>query len=223
MLDKYDALFAHSSTIKFWPWVGDLYDAAHPKILVLGESHYSPYATDEKLLNEINADRNVTRTTLSDEYLGDINENGTHSAHYVRCYRNTAAMITGQEYRRSDYVWNRLAFYNFFQGIVGTSSHDKKYAPTLVEPSRKAYYEIINILKPDVIIAWGITGLYDWVPKGECEFLTEDKLLYFYKHIPNVKIWHISHPSMSFPYKDFHEQFMQIMKTLNYDITEIIN
>jgi hypothetical protein len=212
MLEKYDSLFLESKTIKFWPYIGSYYDDIYPKILVLGESHYAPSAKDAEALKQINNNHNCTRETIVNEYLSDLSPSGTHWAHYVRCYRYTAAMIAGLDYHKSDFMWGYLSFYNFFQGIVGVNSKDKKYISELLENSRKAYFEVIDLLEPNFIIVWGRSKLYDWLPQDEREYINKNLLLYYYKNRPQTKIWHIQHPSRGFPYKYYNNEFISIMK-----------
>ena len=159
------------------------------------------------------------------EYLAGITENGTHPEQYIKCYRNFAAMITGKDYHSSDYIWDYLSYYNFFQKHVGKGSKGKEYInEELIENSRKGYLEVIKILKPDLVIAWGRTLLYyDWVPQEDCDYINEKEFLYRYTSMPNTAIWHINHPSQGFSYDAWHEEFLERLKEINIDISGIVN
>ena len=225
---EYDAHFAGSAYIKFYPFVGKKYSSAVPKIMVLGESHYIDpnLAITDGVLKEWADDIAATRYVLVDDYFGELKSDGTHPYQWVRGYRNTAAMITGQDYHRSDFIWDSLSFYNFFQIYVGKGSNGKEYInETAIENSRKAYFEVINILQPNLIIAWGTGALDKWVPQDDFEVIstsTSSIYLYTYKSNPNTVIWHIPHPSRGFSYEWYHDEFLKVAKEINMDISRIL-
>jgi hypothetical protein len=129
---KYDTQFDNSSYIKFYPFIGKYYNCISPKVMVLGESLYiNPNIPDKKLTNklltELNNDIYLTRYVFVDDYFPEIRPNGTHPYQWIRCYRYTAAMITGKDYHFSEHIWDYLSFYNFFQTNVGKGSKGKEY------------------------------------------------------------------------------------------------
>jgi len=225
-----DAIFDKTEYIKFYPFIGKKYNEIYPKILVLGESHYigldpnNPVSITDKQLEEWDNDKYSSRYVFSDDYFPEIREDGTHPYHHIRCYRNTATMITGKDYHFSDYVWDYLSFYNFFQKNVGVGAKGKEFInEKLIEDSQKAYFKVINILKPELIIAWGRSSLYyAWVPQDDCEIINEECFLYKYKKYPGTIIWHISHPSQGFPYGEYHKEFKRITKETNIDISKLM-
>ena len=110
--NEYDKEFSKSPFVKFFSFVGSKYKDISPKIMILGESHYIDPNIPEKditdeLLEEWNHDIYSTRSVFLDEYLPKIRENGTHPYQHVRCYRYTAAMITGKDYHISDFIDKR--------------------------------------------------------------------------------------------------------------------
>ena len=226
--NELDFEFSKSTFINFFPFVGCKYKDISPKIMVLGESHYiNPNIPEEdlteELLKELNQDRYSTRSVFFEDYFPNIRENGTHPCQHVRCYRYTAAMITGKEYHKSDYIWDYLSFYNFFQIYVGKGSKGKKYInEKSIENSGRAYFDVINILKPELIIAWGNSKLFEWVPQDDYENIDNNIWLYKYKSLPDTKIWHIPHPSQGFSYEWFNEEFLRIVKCLDLDISKIL-
>jgi hypothetical protein len=211
--NELDREFSKNGFIKFFPYIGKKYKETSPKIMVLGESHYigDKSKTDEQI-EEDNRDNYSTRKVFFYEYLDPeaFGENGTHPDPYVRCYRNFAAMISGKGYHDSDYIWDYLSFYNFFQKYIGKGSKGKEYKnDDLIKNSGKAYFEVINILKPDLIIAWGRTLLYYEVPQEDCEYINEKEFFYRYTTIPGTAIWHIPHPSRFFSPPKFHKLLLE--------------
>jgi hypothetical protein len=97
---EYDNKPDNSQFIKFYPFIGKKYKTISHKIMVLGESHYiDPNIPDEQLtekqLADWDNDKYNSRYVFVDDYFPEIRSNGTHPYHWIRCYRNTAAMITG--------------------------------------------------------------------------------------------------------------------------------
>jgi hypothetical protein len=224
-----DDVFDKSEYIKFYPFIGKKYKEISPKILVLGESHYFKPDVTVSEMNEFDNDKSISRNYFLDEYLTGLgnSKNGTlpegpDGYKHIRCYRNTASMITGKDYHFSDYIWNYLSFFNFFQKHVGRGPKNKEFInEILIENSQRAYFEIINILKPKLVIAWGITDLYNkWVPQNDCDPIED----YLYKNnkYPDTVIWHIPHPSQGFSYDTYHEEFKRITKKTNIDISKLI-
>ena len=226
--NELDKELRKSSFIKFFPFIGKKYKSIFPKIMILGESHYiDPNIPEEEiteeLLEEWNSDKYSTRYVFLDEYFPGIRENGTHPYQHIRCYRYTAAMITGKDYHKSDYIWDYLSFYNFFQINVGKGSKGKEYInERSIENSRRAYFDAINILKPELVIAWGNSRLYyEWIPQDDCQNIDDNIWLYKYKFLPDTTIWHTPHPSQGFSYEWFNKEFLRILKCLNLDISKM--
>jgi hypothetical protein len=213
--ETFDCELVKSKYIKYLPYIGKKYKDQKSRILILGESHYIS-EEDYKDIKTINKDKYFTRSIFLDCYFPEIRDDGSHPYDWVRCYRNTAAMITGKYYNSSDYIWQNLAFYNFFQSVVGVGSKGKDFiTDELINDSRIAFYEVVRILKPNLIIAWGKDKLfYNWMPKDEWAYIDEDKLCYKYINIPKTSIWHIHHPSQGFSYRDYNKVFVELAKIL---------
>ena len=176
-----------SKLINFLPRIGPKYLETKNKILVLGESHYGA--------QENNTNRELTRDVF-DNAFSAVSEGEWPS--WFKGQRNTAAMITGKGFRESDYIWEELAFYNFFQEVVGDENHaDKKFiTKILVENSRKAFFEALTILNPKIVIVWGEGNMYwKWLPSFENGKKLEGEKLFIYEEFPSTFIWCITHPS----------------------------
>jgi hypothetical protein len=170
--------------IKFLPYIGDNYLISNPKILILGESHYTNEDLSQKiyLLDEHNNDINTTRDVVED--------------YYSKALKDMAAILTNRVID-NDYIWDYISFYNFFQKYVGFKSKGKSLIDeSLIQESRKAFLKIIEILSPDLVIAWGVSKLYwRWLPQENFKYIDEKNKLFNYNEYPNSIIWSINHPS----------------------------
>jgi len=193
--ETYDEEIEKHENIKIWPFIGECYHSAKPKIMVLGESLH--WDKDGQL-------QETSRNNLINysEWVMENMESNSTPRNY-KGYRNTASMITGKGFKESDIKWKYMVFYNFYQSIIGVNSKDKsKITPERIIFSQKAFFDVIKILSPDFIIAWGISYMYkSWLPQEGRIFLDKEKKLYKYEAFPNTVIWHINHPSSS------HQQF----------------
>ncbi|MCQ2287306.1 MAG: hypothetical protein MJZ76_10625, partial [Bacteroidales bacterium] len=82
---------------------------------------------------------------------------------YIKCHRNTANVLASNRDSNPHEVYDKIAFYNFFQKSVGEGDHaDKRYlTDELKTISANALREVMQILKPNVIVGWGCDNL-EW-------------------------------------------------------------
>jgi len=206
--DTFDEIFETHENIKLWPFIGANYNiSAKTKIMVLGES---AYWEKNDPANE------ATRNNIYD-YIENIKENGsTEQWTHATPFRNTAAMISGKGYYEADEKWNELVFYNFYQLIIGKNANDKSLKTNVgINLSQNAFFDVIKILKPDFIIAWGVSDLYKWLPQKGRIFLNKEKYLYNYEAFPHTVIWHIKHPSRGFVLDYWKEEYKAVKILLN--------
>jgi hypothetical protein len=199
--DSYDDDLESVISLKILPHIGYDFFSSIPKTLILGESRY----WDK---NEIIKD-NIR--DHFDYYGNSVKDNGTAPIE-LRPFRNTVAMITGKGYHHSDDEWRKLAYHVFFQGIVGNTPEDKsKITRELIEQSQEAYIDVIKILKPQLIIVWGIDRLYkEWIPLKNRKIIDKEKRVYKYIEFPDTIIWHIKHPSRGFSWEDWHNEYLTV-------------
>lgn len=187
-------LFKKAEFVNFYPFVGESYFAVPHKILILGESHYGP--------KKINSNHDFTNWIVGEDYLiPKINGKGFPS--YTRCFDNTARVLAEYPNRDSYKIYREIAFYNYFQETVGEGHHQSKafLTPELVAKSRKALGEVLNVLKPALVVGWGYSRLeWEWLPHdrkqiwqvpGKLHLFTIDE----YEPIP---FWCMKHPSRFF-------------------------
>lgn len=207
--ESFDGEFEKIASIKFLPFIGEGYSSAHPKIMVLGESTY--WDKDDYV-------KECIRNNMYD-YLESLRDDGsTPRWANATAFRKMAAIITGKGSKESDEIWYNLAFYDFCQITIGKTAPDKSnLTKEALEMSQEAYLEVIKILNPNLIIAWGTSDLYHWVPQNGKIGINESEKLYKYEMFPNTFIWHINHPAKGFNFSlaEWQEKYAEIKKYLN--------
>jgi hypothetical protein len=189
--------------IKFLPWIGEDYFDFSPRILILGESHYfgeSHWSNVDEYNNDVNATRAIV-----DDYC--------HSG-----LIKLASMLTNKTID-NDYIFDYICFYNFFQKCVGIKASEKTFIDeSLIEMSQKAFFHVIEILSPELIIAWGVSSLYGkWLPQDNREIIDEKNKLFKYKQYPKTIIWNMKHPSRMFDLYGWTHKFKDdVCERLNY-------
>ena len=201
----YDLIFRLLG-VNFFPFIGKKYFFSYPKILILGESHYFPKSIEIKDFQKWDKDHYRTREVIAD----DDNEG----------YINTAALIA-MDKKDNKWIWDYVSFYNFFQKHVGHGNNKNilysNYDRMIME-AQKSIIRIIKILRPNLIIAWGTSYLFNsWMP----QFIESEKIdkeiekLYRYKKLKKTAIWHIHHPSRSFDLDKWSNEFKKVNNILN--------
>lgn len=185
---SYDTEFSKCTDLRYYPWVGEDYKKQNFKILVLGESHYYGEYISEEEKNRIDNNKNHTRQCYEEQLLP---------------YQCMNALLANN-LLDNEWVSDKICFYNYIQKCVGYTSNDrsvfKNSKSELIEVSRKAFFEVLKVLSPDLVIVWGISenGMWNWMP-GFDKFPGEQKGdIYWYKELQNTKILHIHHPSRNF-------------------------
>jgi len=221
---SFDKEFENTDVIKFYPYIGDQYTNSSPRILILGESHYfsEDKKGNEEEINKWNNCKDTTREWIEELLKGDG----------YKPYKNTIRMLTNTD-NNNEWIIDRLAFYNYFQKHVGFGHRDKSILKNnfqeFSEQAQEAYFKIIEILHPDLIIAWGVRDLYNYIPKNDRIFDNkedEDKKLYRYKKYMDTYIWHMRHPSwMFFSLSKTIDEFSEVCKRLkiDYPIKQVVS
>lgn len=200
-------LFKDAEYVNFYPFVGESYFSASHKILVLGESHYGP--------KNINSNHCFTNWIVGDDYLLPKID-GKGFPRYTRGFDNTARVLAECSNRDSYKVYREIAFTNYFQETVGEGNHRSKafLTPQLVEISRKALAEVLEILKPDLVVGWGYSRLeWEWLPHDRKQIWQVPGKLHLFTidEYPPVPFWCMKHPSNFFPV-DLHRELFALVK-----------
>ena len=244
--------FDNSTSVNYWPYIGNGYFSSSVKILILGESHYCPDPSNKKeertneLIISDYLDQNYSRNFCS--FMDYPKWIPLPKNSYLKGFRNTARMLA-QNFEKQDqccdYVWENLAFFNFFQKPVAPNpknhNHEWLYADydNYIEQARNAFSEVMGKLIPDVVIVWGNSKLYkEWLPlnkeklysevkffpiKHPSRFKREDYKVYFDKWNDFVRVHNITEDySMHHPYyKKIEKIFSDVCKYK--DIAKLFN
>lgn len=189
--------------VNFRPWVGVNYLAdgfAGRRVLALGESHYCATETD--------AVQEITCEVI----LGLIDENAVFEP-YMNTYTKFAKAMLGVDaltFEDKRRFWESIAFYNYVQSPMPAA----RIAPSKDDfsASAEAFFEVLEELKPEVVIVWG-SRLYNNLPRGGMQ---GDDLRaldgrwietwrYFLKDGSMVRMIPIMHPSAAFSPEYWHE------------------
>lgn len=195
-------LFANSNVVKYWPYIGKGYFGSSVKILVLGESHHhsDPPTKSNERTNEVVIGAYLNQMyTRSFSSFADFPKGVKFSRDsYLKGFRNTAKMIAHAGSRNSDYVWDNLAFFNFFQKPVAPCAGSHEWLDldynNYVNQARAAFDEVLKKLTPDIVVIWGKGKLNkQWLPANKEQIY------------PNVVFFPITHPSYNIRKKCINE------------------
>lgn len=180
----------HFEYVHFLPWKGDNFSTEHPRLLVLGESHYS----------DRQEGRDFTRHLTRDYISGAFNH---------RFWTQIAQAISGNPHSEIDRAsfWNTIAFYNFVQSVAAEGPRE---APTveMFSRSEKAFFEVIDYLTPSHVLVLG-NRLWDHLPDSEYEDMRfepdgEQQLGKYRRSWGEVLAMPIHHPSSGFSAPRWH-------------------
>lgn len=148
----YDREFDSVESLKRYPWVGSQYVDCKCHILIIGDSHYTVdgdknFCEDE--YKRCNSNKDYTREVIR-YVINDVCEGKPTWT----MYRNLINTITSYTPEEVKFLWSKVAFYNFIQEPMKQIDQE----PTS-EESRVGwlcFYDIVNILKPDICLFIGI-------------------------------------------------------------------
>lgn len=183
------------------PWVGKKYEdgIGGKKILVLGESHHCTDACHNCGITTISHNCNSFTTTIILKYL-KYKENRQSFERWMNTFTRFANISLGKKLNKHEQIdfWESVSFYNYVQKAV----FEARLSPTRNDfnNSLNAFHDLIENLKPDLIILWG-HRLWHNLPKEQ--YFTSDentlnlKISYYKKDNLKIPIKIIHHPSSS--------------------------
>lgn len=190
--------------VKFLPWIGDKYDEGiyydekgelqygsdgsgkGKKVLVLGESFYWDEEDDEDETSEEND--NASSYFVSDLIEQIISENHDFNVRTFSRFKNAMCYNKNKDVSIIKF-WEHLIFYDYVQEPLiypRLSPTEKQFSD-----SETSFWKVIDICKPDVLIAWGMRLYNHLPPEGEpgSDFVET----WMYKD--NIKVIPIIHPA----------------------------
>lgn len=132
------------ATVSFTPWIGSRYEEGGvegTKVLVLGESHYG---------DEEEVESSFTRRVVQSHVY-----NGRH-----RFFTIVAKLLLGKgagtpvAQREREWVWDRIAFYNYVQSLAGTGP-DGNVTDPMWEEAKQPFLDVVEVTRPDIILVVG--------------------------------------------------------------------
>lgn len=148
----------------FKPWIGDDYASGGifgKRILILGEAHLCDGCHDCGHVENAADCADFTTEDCIKVLLSGTTASWTGT--FRKFERSLVNHDTGIEESRR--IWNSLAFYNYVQKAIDGSRKTPQWVD--FRNAEEAFFEVIDKLKPQLIIVWGVTRMYDNLPCGE--------------------------------------------------------
>ena len=138
----------------FEPWIGAEYGKAKnpwPRLLILGDSHYGK---EEWQVPDF------TRRVVLEQALGKDEQGRPWRGKRSKLFVELATLLlgasragdVGEEARER--VWNRIAFSNYVQEIVGPE-HDSVPTDAMWDTGRRSFGPILDFVGPEAVIVCG--------------------------------------------------------------------
>lgn len=183
--------YSQPKQVRFLPWCGKNYCKSYPRLLVLGESHYSDRLEDP----------NFTQRLTAQYAAGKFNH---------RFWTQIGQVVTGKphwEINRKAF-WDSISFYNYVQDITVNAPG---YGPpeSAFLRSENAFWEVLDLLKPTHLIALG-DRLWTHMPEFGNESATAPlggqsrQYGYYIRNWGQVIAVSIKHPSWGFSAQVWH-------------------
>jgi hypothetical protein len=203
--------------VRFLPWIGKDYDNGvffSKRILILGESHHCGECDREVCENDFESDcREFTKNVVKD-YLSRNRENARWMNTFVKFERSLIGDWTDEEIRET--IWNSVSFYNYLQYALDgprKPGDNDAYLKAI-----KPYYQVLDYLKPEIIIVWG-KRLWDFLPDDDrwegCDHVVIDgyrveNCYYKISDGSKARAFPVYHPSIGYDWSFWHK----VIKTM---------
>lgn len=182
------------NNVYYDPWRGKYYPCGgifEKRILVLGESHHGK-----------DTGKNMTKDIIYEQ---------CYSCYTMPAYTKFERALVGSTTNNilREKIWNSVAFYNYVQECI--SKPRKSPTKKQFDDSEAAFFEVLETLKPDVVLVWG-SRLYDAMPYSNSktgpnyEYEGYSYRSCFYNLVSGLSIpcYEMQHPSSGFSWKWWH-------------------
>ncbi len=181
--------------VKTIPYIGNFYFTKPKRILIVGHNHYcanpdiewTSSITIEKMSEYLQARRTKDKTQIDAD---------------LRSFLYFELAVNGEETTSEEAMlfWDSVAFYNYVQFPNTTEDKIKVMKDEQYRGSYDAFFETLRFLKPDYIIAWGITN-YEKMPPQHAEnldFKNQYACIYHLDGQHDIRVLGIHHPCQGF-------------------------
>ena len=156
LCDKnYDSEFDKINILLRYPWVGVNYTSSEYHVLLLGDSHYATEggSHSEEEERRFRTDKESTRGTIN-----CVIDNFCEQGSSYKMFNGLLSTFTNTTPESVKTFFGKVAFYNFIQEPM-EYSNSKPTARQRME-GWQCLAKVIEILKPDYIILFGIRNWY---------------------------------------------------------------
>lgn len=204
----------------FKPWIGKDYQSGGifgKKILIVGKAHICKECKEERCTVCGDVDKagecaNFTTNDCIKVILDGKRNNWTGS------FRKFEHSLVNHDtdLKESREIWNSIAFYNYLQKPMIAPRTKISYEE--FKKSEDAFFEVIDELKPQLIIVWGVTDMFYNMPSGERWQAGDELIVDGYKvkngyyrlaNGKNARVLWVYDPSIGYSY----EKWYKVIKT----------
>lgn len=206
MNKKFDAEFAKVDGLRWIPWVGDNYENASCKVLLVGESVYASNASVDpgEHYDNINSNPDYVRVRNVEWWAGEGGQ--------AKFPKNIYDILTmSNPNMTKDKFWNGVAFTEVIQEAI-PDSKDRSRTENQFVKGLLSLYKTIEILSPDIVIFFGSSAMMNdnYLPSKkvlgedavECQFIDyvyASSRKYPLREILNCGVRYIGLPHPSLP------------------------
>jgi hypothetical protein len=193
--------------MNFEPYVGSKFNEQNFKIFLLGESHHFGEDDMTSFLKEPLKYKHITINVL--KVFFKYKNGQTAFEHWMNTFSRFTNIFNNSNANKEQIMelWNSLSFYNYVQTPVDSV----RKSPTIEQfkDSHDSFVDILNVLKPNLIIVWGYRLWYN-MPKNES--LTRKNEIDYYYNIPILVIPHPSSSKFDYSMNQFINDYIEKIK-----------
>lgn len=208
------------NTVRFLPWIGKYYHKGgifKNRILVLGEGHHCGGCPREGCENDFESDCRFFTSNVVKKYLNRKKGYEKWMNTYIKFERSLIGDWTDEESQKN--IWDSIAFYNYIQYALDKSR--KAGEGDAYIKAIKPFYQVLDYLKPELIIVWG-KRLWKNLPGDErweesVGITMDDGYIIdngYYKldNGDKSKVFPVYHPSAGYDWSYWHKAIITMLR-----------
>ena len=214
-------------SVFYFPRIGKNYQTTGYnglKILILGESHYCGERVNCEICGKLsNRDdcNNFTISVLDDKYFAYKLGHGEFDD-WMRTFTRFTNVFLGNQVSNEELIdfWDSVIFYNYVQS--STLGPRKNPTQQQFSESEKAFFEVLDMYNPDLILVWGKRlwdNLNDDGRWGDDNILDDfGQKFYYYKiNEREIPAYFVYHPSTSKFNYDTTKYLKEVLRLVNLE------